>query len=222
VIVSHQHRFIFLKTARTAGTSVEIALSKHCGPEDTITPLAEEDEAIRRRLGYRGPQHFVPPGVVLTPENIRRQGLRSHTPAALAKAVFPRRWEQSLKFTIVRNPWEVCASAYAMFIAHLPPVKRPGFSAFLSSPQFARRPALWREIYTIDGRSAVDEICRYENLAADLERVRLRIGLPEPLELPHAKSGYRTQHYREMMSEADAALIARMFAEEIAEFGYRY
>ena len=48
VIISHRHRFIFIKTGKTAGTSVEIALSKFCGPEDVITPISPEDEATRK------------------------------------------------------------------------------------------------------------------------------------------------------------------------------
>ncbi len=51
MIVSHKHRFIFLKTNKTAGTSVEIALSKFCGPDDVIPPLIPEDEAKRAELG---------------------------------------------------------------------------------------------------------------------------------------------------------------------------
>src|SRR4051812_23656865 len=105
MIVSHQHRFIFLKTRRTAGTSLEIALSKHCGPRDTITPLHKPDEEIRRGLGYRGPQNFMPRDVALTPANFERYGLGAHTPAARAKAAFPGQWQRYFKFTVVRNPW---------------------------------------------------------------------------------------------------------------------
>ena len=32
MIVSHEHKFIFLKTKKTAGTSIELALSELCGP----------------------------------------------------------------------------------------------------------------------------------------------------------------------------------------------
>ena len=59
MIVSHRHRFIFIKTRKTAGTSIEIALSPHCGPEDIISPIAKDDEQFRHELGYPGPQHYL-------------------------------------------------------------------------------------------------------------------------------------------------------------------
>src|SRR5689334_7330747 len=56
MIVSHTHKFIFLKTKKTAGTSIELALSELCGPADVITPLTEIDEA--QRAGKRGAQNW--------------------------------------------------------------------------------------------------------------------------------------------------------------------
>ncbi|TAE78164.1 MAG: hypothetical protein EAZ84_02360 [Verrucomicrobia bacterium] len=38
MVISHKHRFIFIKTAKTAGTSIEAFLSPHCGPDDVFTP----------------------------------------------------------------------------------------------------------------------------------------------------------------------------------------
>ena len=61
VIASHQHRFVFLKTRKTAGTSVEIALSKVCGPDDVITEISPEDEKLRQAAGGRAPQNFQSP-----------------------------------------------------------------------------------------------------------------------------------------------------------------
>lgn len=39
MIVSHKHKFVFIKTVKTAGTSVEIDLNKILGPDDIATPI---------------------------------------------------------------------------------------------------------------------------------------------------------------------------------------
>ena len=52
MILSHKHQFIFIKTNKTAGTSIEIALSSICGEDDIITPIHSSDEEFRRRAGY--------------------------------------------------------------------------------------------------------------------------------------------------------------------------
>ena len=58
MILSHKHRFIFIKGIKVAGTSVEIALSQLCGPEDIITPITPADE--RFRLGTNGePRNYT-------------------------------------------------------------------------------------------------------------------------------------------------------------------
>jgi hypothetical protein len=44
VIVSHRHRFIFIKTTKTAGTSVEMFLRQFCGPDDIVTSLRRDEE----------------------------------------------------------------------------------------------------------------------------------------------------------------------------------
>ena len=41
MIISHTHKYIFIKSLKTAGTSVEAALSKHCGENDMVTPLGD-------------------------------------------------------------------------------------------------------------------------------------------------------------------------------------
>lgn len=61
MILSHQHRFIFLKTNKTAGTSIEIALSQFCGPDYIIMPIPRKDELIREELSFRGPQNYGKP-----------------------------------------------------------------------------------------------------------------------------------------------------------------
>ena len=56
MIISHRHRFIYVKARKVAGTSVEVALAKHCGDADIVTPVGgfspkwDEDEYERHRL----------------------------------------------------------------------------------------------------------------------------------------------------------------------------
>ena len=59
MIISHKYRFIFIKLRKTAGTSLEIALSGICGKDDIITPISAEDEEIRREPGFRSAQNYI-------------------------------------------------------------------------------------------------------------------------------------------------------------------
>lgn len=55
-IISYSKNFIFVKTNKTAGTSLEIVLSKYCNDKDVISQIGN-DEKIRSELGYRTAQN---------------------------------------------------------------------------------------------------------------------------------------------------------------------
>jgi len=81
------------------------------------------------------------------------------------------------------------------------------------------------DIYTINDQIVVDQVCLYENLETDLENVRLRLGIPEKIALPKAKTEARKGHrgdYREIIDEELRYKIADAFKKEIELFNYSW
>ncbi len=52
-VISFQHRFVFIKTQKTAGTSIEIDLARHLGPEAVVTPVKPAVEGHEARHDVR-------------------------------------------------------------------------------------------------------------------------------------------------------------------------
>jgi hypothetical protein len=228
MIISHKHRFIFLKTSKTAGTSIEIALSQHCGPDDVITPISVEDEATRQELGFRGPQNDVIPLRRYRPRDWAkfikfRQRLRfhNHAPASdVRRWVGAKVWNDYFVFCFERNPYDKAISRYYWSTRGLDGVVE--INTFLRS--FSRKKISNWHIYSINDKLVVDFVGRYERLGQDLRYVWKKVGLPSEPTLPRAKGGYRTdrRHYSELLDEEGHALIDEICGREIAEFGYKY
>lgn len=230
MILSHKYKFIFLKTAKAAGTSIEIALSKHLGDNDIITPISPPDEIIRRQLGYRGPQNFYVPlrccsmrdiaGTLLT---FRRKKFYNHMSCQEVRSlVGDGVWNTYYKFCIERNPFDRVVSLYYWIHRREP---RPTLAQFLEQPEIELLSRRGLELYTTQtGAIAVDRVGRYENLIQDLEEIRRAIGIPEPLELPHAKASHRSdkRHYSDVIDELSRSKIAARFQREMELFGYRF
>ncbi|MDQ4052780.1 MAG: sulfotransferase family protein [Actinomycetota bacterium] len=214
MIVSHQHRFVFMKTLKTAGTSVEIELSRVCGPDDIITPLPDEDEALRRKRGGRsGQNHESPPLSARVHEHIRASKVRP----IIGREV----WDSYFKFAIERNPWDAVVSLFYW-------MRRNGkvdtFERFLRMPNIEQLATRNYQAYHLNGRVAVDRVLRFERLGDDLAEVWRHLSLPGEPDLPHAKSGARPSgsDYRELYDADSAELVRRVFARQVEELGYEF
>jgi hypothetical protein len=228
MILSHVHRFIFLKTRKTAGTSIELALSALCGPGDIVTPVTPQDELARQG---RGPQNWNVRGDWLTElqRNFRtltgrrtRPTFYNHMPAQKIRRVIGRSmWDSYFKFTIERNPWDRQVSQY--FWDFQDPTTRPPFDNYIDSLR-QRKPASNFSIYAINGRVAVDYVCQYDRLESELSTVMDRIGISEPLSIPRAKSNFRTtdRHWREFYTPRTRDIVADLHSREISAFGYTF
>jgi hypothetical protein len=202
MIISHQHRFIFVKTLKTAGTSLEVFLSQHCGPDDVVTPILPHVEPHR-------PRHH--------------EGYFNHMPAAaIRERVGPEVWRTYFKFCVERNPWDKTLSYYHMMNA------RAGGSltleGFLQQNNLPLNFAKYTEP-TDPARIIVDRVLRYERLTDELGEVFGTLGIPFTGSLGvNAKSEYRTDRrpYCEVYTDKQAQRVATAFAPEIALHGYTY
>lgn len=213
MIVSHEHRFIFLKTRKTAGTSVEIALSKVCGPDDIITPISEEDEALRREVGGRSPQNFDSPP--------QPRKAYNHMRAPMVRRIVGQEiWDTYYKFTIERNPWDTVVSLYYWRFRSETP---PPFAEFVQLPLIEKL-ARNTDIYRIAGVLAVDKVCRYESLGDELVGLWSNLKLPGSPDLPHSKGYARPARadYRDLFDDVSAERVRSLFADAITDFGYEF
>ena len=218
MIVSHRWRFIFIKTTKTASTSVELALSGHLGPDDAMGAIQE----------HPGQNHFAslrdysPKDLAkLVIRRRRKAWLMNHSPGALVRDRLPAAWNDYFKFAVERNPWD---RAISLYYWKNRTEKRPGSLHDFLVKDFEALNHLKRTgwgLYTIDGKVAVDRILRYESLDSEFALVCETLGLPLST-LPRAKGTLRTDRrdYREVMCHEAQTRVASVFADEIALMGY--
>jgi hypothetical protein len=232
MILSHEHKFIFLKTKKTAGTAIEAALSELCGPSDVITPYREESEMDRKGLGpqnYRI-EHPLKPKRPLwrrllgRPERYYHHsvGFYEHMPASRVRDyVGEDVWRSYFKFAFDRNPWDRQVSWY-LYKTKSKSI-RPSFERFMQD----RRRAFVTNyaIYTIDGALAVDFVGRYENLQDELAKALDLAGVGQHLKVPRTNvtpDKDQARDYRSYYSDATRERVAEWYAPEIALLHYGF
>jgi hypothetical protein len=229
MIISHKYGFIFIKTAKTASTSIEVFLSKQCGSTDIVTPIFPPVEGHQPR-NYQGFVNPIP-AIVKRPHKIasalqsafiNRDKFYDHMPATLVKKRVPAPvWNSYFKFCVERNPWDKVLSHYHMHAA------RAGGS--LSLDEYLARGRFpinfFRYTDDSDAKIIVDRVLRYENLAAELSEVFSQLNVPFDGTLDvRAKSEYRTDRrpYQLVFNDEQRRIVENAFAKEIELHGYRF
>ena len=228
MILSHDWRFLFLKTRKTASTSVEIALSSICGPLDVITPIVPEDEAVRfestgrtaqnHLLGHRPPpapgtrpaDHFQQP----SPPYRLHTKLVHHLRATQVRSVVGERiWNGYFRFTIERDPFGRLESHYFWGTQR---AKVPvSFSQWLRSdlPRNTRN----RDIYFDGDQLSVDFIIDFAHLESDLQLLTQTLGWSPLAPLPRTK--HHTRRGRTIpWTAADRSFVEQHFVEELETY----
>ena len=225
MIISHQHRFIFLRTEKTAGSSIEYALARFCGPGDMATGISHK---VAREFGLSVPwtKHVSRRTGMLRRQFPRYFGLHAHATAAQVKDCLPKKvFASYFKFAVERNPWDRQVSGYFQRIRRYP-WRTANFNRDFSSRTYRAlhyvRIKNW-EVYSLGDEIIADEVIRYEDLDDGLARIASIIGLSEKIQLERWRSGYRpTPSYREFYTAETRELIAEWYSREISAFGYEF
>jgi hypothetical protein len=242
MIVSYTHNYIFIKTVKVAGTSVEMALSCDCGPRDIITPIYPRDE-IHRKASSRRPQNFSydPALERQYAEAADRKDMAilwkmfrafnksatfyNHMPATeIRAAVGEVFWGEAFKFTIDRNPYDRIVSNAFWIIRDRNYRAQPDADQIADAIEESieqSKPS--SEFYTIDDAVAVDRVLCYESLTQDLASIVDKIGSDISNSLPRAKSGTRTadQTAANLLTAEQKQRIADRHARTFDLLGYQ-
>lgn len=162
MLVSHKFKFIFIKTRKIAGTSIEVDLSKLMGAEDIVTDVFPEE------VGHI-PRNYV----------LNNSKIYNHMSAVeVRKIVGDKLFREYFKFCVEREPVDKCISHYSM-------LKNSPFhnatKSELSWDQYVRDgffPVDDDKYTDKDGVLLVDKIIRYEDLNSELCSIMQFLGVP--------------------------------------------
>ncbi len=227
-MISHHYRCIFIHIPKCAGTSIEQAL----GHWDGISGRGGQDHRPIRWIEPLTPDIW--PAALRTAENRRELVARfRHYLAPLPNPrnkwrVTPLQYLQYFKFAVVRNPWARAYSWYRNVLRDARHQQTYGFSADISFADFLPR-AVGRDMLrpqtywlrNFRGHIPLNFIIRFENLHEDFAKACEHMGI-SPLPLPHALPDAQKQDYRTVYTRDLRELVANVYREEIALFGYTF
>ena len=248
MIISHRHKFVYLKAKKVAGTSVEVALARHCGEGDIVTPIGSFDPKWDE-------EEYDHPGT-------KQQGYHRHATLVPVRRQLGRDlWDAYFKFSIVRNPWDLVVSQYHWgtrsdyWRTYKGSVRTSLKRFWTNAPRMGRNlrglgESLVRTFLKMDavsfeffvkhmlryykpnndpfyfdrsGAVGLDFLIRYENLADDYTSACKRIGIP-PSRLPALKTKSRSErrHYSTYYDDRTREIGAKTYPRHIEHFDYRF
>ena len=222
MLVSHRKRFIYTKTVKTAGTSVESYFEPYCMPEGEweFSNAREEYVSPTGIIGYRGDDKDARKSAKWW-NHMSAAAIRNQLGASVFDGYF--------KFCVIRNPFDKVVSAFHFFSAQsgqhasLLTLDRDSlkqqFELWVSNGKLA----IDRNKYLIDNVISVDYFIRYESLHAGIEHVCNVLGIPfEPEKIPRLKSGIRAGAFSvaDYYTPRSIEIVATAYEFELDHFGY--
>jgi hypothetical protein len=202
MIISHKYQLAFVKTRKTAGSTLEALIFPYLHPNDVCTG-SERD------------------GTPKIGTNIKD----GHMPYSNIVMTYPE-IEDYFKFTIERNPWDKVVSSY-FWHQKIKPDRFGGmnFEKYVLTCELL--PTDWSK-YACNrtGEVIVDRIYKYEEMDLMYKELNQRFDMritEDQYSNMKLKSGIRTvRDYRELHTTKTIEHVYEMFANEIDLLGYEY
>lgn len=207
-IISFRHNFIFIKTRKTASTSLEVHFAQDCTDRDIITPIYPENP-IHKPRNYVGQN-----GLPLFYNHMRAIQIRQN---------FPNAFEHSYKFAVERHPVDKCLSHFAMLL-NSPFHREEGNPATWDEYLERGRYPIDTDLYTDEkGKLIIDKIYKYEEITEALAEIAVKTGIQHRALNVSEKSGFRynVPALSEVMNRScDCDVIWNAFASTLSFVDY--
>lgn len=215
MIISPGRGYIFVHIPKTGGTSLALALEARAKKDDILIGDTPKAKKRRRRV-----------------KDVQASGrLWKHSRLSDIEGLVTREEiAAAFVFTLIRNPWDRMVSYYHWLRVQrfdhpaVTAARAHDFAAFLAQPgvQATLRAESYAEYVTdAAGVERCAAFVRLEHIDEDLAPVEAHLGFAlHPL--PHENRSERGDDYRAYYGEAEADVVARLYAAEIARFGYAF
>lgn len=231
MLISHRKKFIYTKTYKTAGTSVESYFEPHCMGMGEWDQQHERDQYISEHgiIGARS-------------KDTSHSEYYNHMSALeIKQKIGDEIWDAYFKFTVIRNPFSKLVSAWYHFKGPECTFKNAlrthlfnpgavtsiliGKKDIVGFREWVAREKLPvdRDKYLIGGEVCVDYFIRFESLAEGIAEVHQKLGIPLPdFNLPKFKQGFRSSRFpiSAFYDSQTEARVRELFAWEFDYFDY--
>jgi len=216
---------------------MEIALAKHCGDNDIITPLSVFSEKFDSYC-------YAQPG-----KNHEKGYYHHIIPRKVKKLIGKDIWNEYFKFTVVRNPWDLQVSylwwallykksprRYITLIKknwkdpeyYIKTIKNKLKKLFkINHIRLLENPLEILDnseyCFTPSGAPLCDFYISYENIEEDYRKVCGKLGIPYE-KLPFVKNKLRKdkKHYSKYYNNKTKLIIAKKLKKQIEYFNYKF
>lgn len=217
MIVSDKKKFVYIHSAKTGGSSLTHALAPY---SNRGNPKAGKGH------GWQIPYHYGP----------------MHDTLAQSWTKYGKpQWEDYFWFAFVRNPFDLCVSAWRNAIAVYAdprPKERIKFEALgiecgikdISLEQYLRNELglvnrlhvrrTQTETLITDAPRSLNRIGRFETLNEDFAKISQHLGI-NPL-LPHRNKSKREEGYRQYYCDTTRELVEAFYKEDLENFNYEF